>query len=52
MSQLPSLALIPADNAALIERDEWASNGIKSPAHWLNYHCGIDLGAARESAGR
>jgi len=34
--------------AALIERDAWAGNGIKSPAHWLNYHCGIDLGAARE----
>lgn len=73
MSQLPSLTLIPADNAALsdeitrlaghinaaqhrflillaalIERDAWAGNGIKSPAHWLNYHCGIDLGAARE----
>lgn len=73
MSQLPSVTLIPADNAALsdeitrlaghinaaqhrfltllaalIERDAWAGNGIKSPAHWLNYHCGIDLGAARE----
>jgi hypothetical protein len=34
--------------AALIERDAWEGNGIKSPAHWLNYHCGIDLGAARE----
>ena len=21
---------------------------MKSPAHWLNYYCGIDLGAARE----
>ena len=73
MSPLPSLTLIPQDNAALsdeitrlaghinaaqhrfltllaalIERDAWAGNGIKSPAHWLNYHCGIDLGAARE----
>ncbi|MDP2128505.1 MAG: DUF222 domain-containing protein [Pseudohongiella sp.] len=73
MSQLSSLALIPADNtalsdeitrlaghinaaqhrfltllAALIERGAWAGNGIKSPAHWLNYYCGIDLGAARE----
>ncbi|MDP3517885.1 MAG: DUF222 domain-containing protein [Pseudohongiella sp.] len=27
--------------AALIERDAWAGNGIKSPAHWLNYHCGM-----------
>ena len=34
--------------AALIERDVWEGAGIKSPAHWLNYHCGIDLGAARE----
>ena len=34
--------------AALIERDAWEGAGIKSPAHWLNYHCGIDLGAARE----
>jgi hypothetical protein len=73
MSQLPSLTLIPQDNAALsdeitrlaghinaaqhrfltllaalIERDAWAGHGIKSPAHWLNYYCGIDLGAARE----
>ena len=73
MSQLPSLALIPKDNAALsdeitrlaghinaaqhrfltllaalIKRDAWEGAGIKSPAHWLNYHCGIDLGAARE----
>ncbi|MDO8270471.1 MAG: DUF222 domain-containing protein [Gammaproteobacteria bacterium] len=73
MSQLPSFAFIPADNAALsdeitrlaghinaaqhrfltllaalIERDAWEGFGIKSPAHWLNYHCGIDLGAARE----
>ncbi len=73
MSQLPSIALIPQDNAALsdeitrlaghinaaqhrfltllaalIERNAWEGAGIKSPAHWLNYHCGIDLGAARE----
>lgn len=35
--------------AALIEREAWADGGaIKSPAHWLNYYCGIDLGAARE----
>src|SRR5690606_17373669 len=34
--------------AALIERDAWAGAGIKSAAHWLNYYCGIDLGAARE----
>lgn len=35
--------------AALVERDAWGGNsGMKSPAHWLNYYCGIDLGAARE----
>lgn len=34
--------------AALIERDAWGGNGIKSPAHWLNYYCGISLGPARE----
>jgi hypothetical protein len=35
--------------AALIEREAWGDGGgIKSPAHWLNYYCGIDLGAARE----
>lgn len=35
--------------AALVERDAWlGGSGMKSPAHWLNYYCGIDLGAARE----
>jgi hypothetical protein len=35
--------------AALIERNAWGGDsGIKSPAHWLNYYCGIALGAARE----
>ena len=35
--------------AALIEREAWGDGGaIKSPAYWLNYYCGIDLGAARE----
>jgi hypothetical protein len=35
--------------AALIERDAWLGHsGMKSPAHWLNYYCGVDLGAARE----
>jgi len=34
---------------ALVEREVWDDGGgIKSPAHWLNYYCGIDLGAARE----
>jgi len=34
--------------AALIEREAWSGNGIKSPAHWLNYYCGISMGPARE----
>lgn len=35
--------------AALIERNAWGGDsGMKTPAHWLNYYCGIDLGAARE----
>src|SRR5688500_2425442 len=35
--------------AALIEREAWqGQSGMKSPAHWLNYYCGVDLGAARE----
>ena len=34
--------------AVLIEREAWGGSGIKSPAHWLNYYCGIALGAARE----
>jgi hypothetical protein len=34
--------------AALVERGAWAGYGIKSPAHWLNYYCGISLGPARE----
>jgi len=35
--------------AALIERNVWGGDsGMKTPAHWLNYYCGIDLGAARE----
>ena len=35
--------------AALVERHAWGGDsGMKSPAHWLNYYCCIDLGAARE----
>jgi hypothetical protein len=34
--------------AALVERGVWAGYGIKTPAHWLNYYCGITLGPARE----
>ena len=34
--------------AALVERGAWGGHGIKSPAHWLNYYCGIGLNAARE----
>jgi hypothetical protein len=29
-------------------REAWAEQGCKSCAHWLNWKCGIDLGAARE----
>ena len=38
------LALI----AELDRRNGWAEWGVKSMAHWLNWKCGIDLGAARE----
>lgn len=30
------------------ERHGWSAAGLKSCAHWLNWKCGIDLGAARE----
>jgi hypothetical protein len=38
------LALI----AELDRRRGWAEAGVKSMAHWLNWQCGISLGAARE----
>jgi hypothetical protein len=38
------LALI----AELDRRQGWAEWGVKSMAHWLNWNCGIDLGAALE----
>lgn len=38
------LALI----AELDRRRGWAEWGVKSCAHWLNWKCGINLGAARE----
>ena len=38
------LALI----AELDRRKGWAEWGVKSLAHWLNWKCGIGLGAARE----
>jgi hypothetical protein len=34
--------------AELDRRRGWAEAGVKSCAHWLNWQCGIDLGAARE----
>jgi len=35
--------------AELIRREAWlGDSGFKTPAHWLNYACGIDLGAARQ----
>ena len=30
------------------EREGWAGPGLNSCAHWLNWQCGIALGAARE----
>ncbi|MCB1704334.1 MAG: DUF222 domain-containing protein [Halioglobus sp.] len=30
------------------ERQGWGGGGLKSCAHWLNWKCGINLGAARE----
>jgi len=30
------------------ERHGWSGEGLKSCAHWLNWKCGINLGAARE----
>jgi hypothetical protein len=29
-------------------RDGWSDGALKSCAHWLNFKCGLDLGAARE----
>ena len=29
-------------------RGAWAAQGLRSCAHWLNWKCGIVLGAARE----
>jgi hypothetical protein len=37
-----------ASVAELDRRRGWAEWGVKSCAHWLNWKCGIDLGAARE----
>jgi hypothetical protein len=34
--------------AELDRRRGWAEWGVKSCAHWLNWQCGISLGAARE----
>jgi hypothetical protein len=34
--------------AELDRRQGWAEAGVKSCAHWLNWKCGIGLGAARE----
>ena len=35
--------------AEQIRRGTWAGGDeVKSPAHWLNYRCGITIGAARE----
>ena len=34
--------------AELDRRKAWAEWGVRSCAHWLNWKCGLDLGAARE----
>jgi hypothetical protein len=34
--------------AELDRREAWAEWGVKSCAYWLNWKCGLDLGAARE----
>lgn len=34
--------------AELDRRNAWAEWGVKSCAHWLNWKCGLDLGAARD----
>ncbi|MGH8250114.1 MAG: DUF222 domain-containing protein [Steroidobacteraceae bacterium] len=34
--------------AELDRREAWAEWGVQSCAHWLNWKCGLDLGAARE----
>ncbi len=34
--------------AELDKREAWGDWGLKSCAHWLNWQCGIGLGAARE----
>ena len=34
--------------AELDRRDAWAEWGVRSCAHWLNWKCGLNLGAARE----
>lgn len=34
--------------AELDRRGRWAGGGFRSCAHWLNWRCGVSLGAARE----
>lgn len=34
--------------AELDRRGTWAAGGLRSCAHWLNWRCGVSLGAARE----
>ena len=34
--------------AELDRREPWGAMGLRSCAHWLNWKCGIDMGAARE----
>ena len=34
--------------AELVEREAWCGTGVRSCAHWLNFHCGIGESAGRE----
>ncbi len=36
------------DDGLLIRREGWFQWGILSCAHWLNWKCGIGMGAARD----
>jgi hypothetical protein len=35
-------------NLSVDRRNGWSDGALQSCAHWLNFKCGLDLGAARE----
>ena len=45
----PAVAKLIAD---FDRRQAWGHEGVMSCTHWLNWKCGISLGAAREKARR